>query len=238
MKQQIAQVKNVMRLGLAFASLVERDAGVPGIGLVYGFTGAGKSTAIAQLIIRVNGVFTRASAVWTPNMMLQELTHELGGQPGGSNARMLKYCCEVLGKEPTPRAIFVDEADYLLSNTKMLETLRDIHDVTGAPVVLIGMDGIQRKITLRPQFSRRITQWVEFKALDLSDTRTLIDTVCEVAISDDLAGKLHHAAGGSVGLMTVGLARIEQVAKSQGWERVDAKAWGDKQFFLSRAPKA
>lgn len=238
MKHQVANVKNVMRLGLAFSHLVDRGAGVPGIGLVHGFTGAGKSTAVTLLINRSGGVFLRASAVWTPNTMLASLTHELGGQPAGSNARMLSFCVETLGRDPNPRPIFVDEADYLLSNTKMIETLRDIHDLTGAPLILIGMDGIQRRITLRPQFARRITQWVEFKPLDLADARTLIDTVCEVEIADDLAGKLHHAAGGSVGLMTVGLARIEAVAKGQRWESVDAKAWGDKQFFLTSAAKS
>ena len=236
MKRIIAQVKNVSALGAAFNALAERDPGVPGIGLVHGFTGAGKSTAVTLLINRNNGVFVRASAVWTPNTMLAALVHELGGQPGGNNARMLGYIIESLNREARP--IFVDEADYLLSNIKMLETLRDIHDMTQVPLVLIGMDGIQRRITLRPQFSRRITQWVEFKPLDLGDTRTLIDSVCEVTITDDLAGKLHHAAGGSIGLMTVGLARIEAVAKGQGWDKVDAKAWANKQFFLSRAPKS
>lgn len=236
MKHEIANVKNVMRLGLAFSNLADRGAGVPGIGLVYGFTGAGKSTAVTRLVNRTGAVFVRASAVWTPNTMLGALTHELSGQAGGSNARMLGYLIEQLSREPRP--LIIDEADYLLSNTRMLETLRDIHDTTQVPVLIIGMDGIQRRITLRPQFSRRITQWIEFKPLDLEDTRILIDTVAEVTITDDLAGKLHHAAGGSVGLMTVGLARIEQFAKGQRLDSVDAKVWGDKQFFLSRAPKS
>lgn len=236
MKRIIAPVKNVAALGAAFSALADRDAGVPGIGLVHGFTGAGKSTAVTLLVNRSNAVFVRASAVWTPNAMLGALVHELGGQPTGSNAKNFGFIIEQLSREPRP--VFVDEADYLLSNVRMLETLRDIHDTTGVPLVIIGMDDIARRITQRPQFHRRITQWVQFRELDLTDMRTLIDHVCEVAITDELAGKLHHAAGGRMGLITVGLARIEAVAKGQGWETVGAKEWGNKQFFLlSDKPK-
>lgn len=230
MKRIIAPVKNVAALGAAFSALSERDAGVPGIGLVHGFTGAGKSTAVTLLVNRSNGVFVRAAAVWSPNTMLGALVHELGGQPGGSNAKMFGFITEQLCREPRP--VFVDEADYLLQNVKMLETLRDLHDTTGVPLIIIGMDDIARRITNRPQFHRRITQWVKFRELDLADMRTLVDSVCEVGISDELAGKLHHAAGGRMGLITVGLARIEAVAKGQGWESVGAKEWGSKQFFL------
>jgi DNA transposition AAA+ family ATPase len=235
MRHVIAPVKNVERLSGAYGALSERDSGVPGIGLLYGFTGAGKSTAAALLINRVNGVFVRAAAVWTPSTMLGAIAMELGGEPGGKNAQQLGFITERLAMSGRP--LFVDEADYLLTNIKMLETLRDIHDITGVPLVLIGMAGIERRITHRAQFSRRISQWVEFKPLDLFDARTLADAVCEVNLNDDLVGKLHSAASGSIGLMTVGLARIEAVAKGQGWDTVDAKAWGDKQFFLSRAPK-
>jgi DNA transposition AAA+ family ATPase len=138
----------------------------------------------------------------------------------------------------TGRPLFVDEADYLLHNVKMLEALRDLHDVTGVPVVLIGMDGIERKIIHREQFARRIQQWVEFKALDLADARTLTDAVCDVKVSDDLVAKLHAASGGSVGLMTVGLSRIESYAKSQAWGDIDAKAWGNRQFHMGKAPRS
>lgn len=237
MKHLVANVKNILKLGLTYETLADRDHGIPGIGLVFGFPGSGKSTAIAHLINRTNGVFLRANALWTPTQMIGALTHELGGQPGGSSGRMLAYCVEVLARDARPRAIFVDEADYVFADKKMTETLRDVHDLTGSPLVLIGMDGIQRKITTRPQFARRISQWCEFTACDFEDTRKLIDTVCEVGIADDLAVELRTATGGSIGLMTVGLARVEQYAKGQGLDVIDAKAWNKRKFSLSTPPK-
>lgn len=235
MKHLVAPVKNVTRLSVAFQALADRDYGVPGIGLLYGFTGAGKTTAVTQLINRNNGVYVRANAVWTPSAMLSTIVNELGGVSMGKNAQMVSFIVEQLAISGRP--LFVDEADYLLPNLKMLETLRDLHDMAGTPVVLIGMDGIQRRIISRQQFTRRITQWVEFKPLDDEDGRTLTDAVCEVKVQDDLVEKLRDAAKGSVGLMTVGLSRIEAFAKSQGFSDIDAARWGKRDFFLGKAPK-
>lgn len=236
MKHEIAPVKNVTRLGVAFQSLANRDPGVPGIGLVHGFTGAGKTTAVTQLVIRENGVFVRANAVWTPQAMLGAITNELGATPMAKNAAMIAHITERLAM--TGRPLFVDEADYLLHNVKMLEALRDLHDVAGVPVVLIGMEGIEKRIVHREQFARRIQQWVEFRPLDAFDTRTLADAICEVKVADDLLDRLHHHTKGSVGLMTVGLSRIEQYAKSADLDEIDFKRWGAKrEFFMGRAPR-
>jgi len=236
MRTKMAIVKNVVNLQTAYASLSNRDHGIPGMGLVYGFTGAGKTTSIAWLINQVNGVYVRANATWTPTSMLGSIMTELGAAPlhhGG--ARMVAYIVEKLALDNRP--LFVDEADYLLQNTKMIETLRDIHDISGSPVVLIGMEGIERKLVHRLQLARRVSQWVEFLPADLEDARTFATTVCEVEIADDLLRHLHDETKGSMGLMAVGLSRIETLAKTNGWRTVDVKQWGGRQLFLSRAPK-
>lgn len=235
MKNQLAHTKSVLALSAAFEALSGRDAGIPGMGLVHGYTGAGKTTAISWLINKSGGVYARASATWTPSAMLGRIMVELGAEPlhrGG--AAMVEHICSELARSRRP--LFVDEADYLMKNLKMLETLRDIHDMSGQPVVLIGMEGIERRIVHRAQFARRISQWVEFLPSDLEDARTLTDTVCEVDIADDLLEQLHAEAKGSVGLMVVGLSRIEAFAKGNGWKKVDADAWGTRKLFLGNGP--
>ena len=42
--------------------------------------------------------------------------------------------------------IIVDEVDYLLSDFKTIETLRDLHDETGIPIVLVGMSLAKHKL--------------------------------------------------------------------------------------------
>lgn len=235
MRNKLAPVKNVAHLSAAFEALSTRDAGIPGMGLVHGYTGAGKTTAITWLINKVGGVYARANATWTPSAMLGYLMGELGAVPVQRASAMLDFVQKNLAA--TRRPLFIDEADYLLHNLKMLEALRDIHDLSGQPVVLIGMEGIERKLIVRPQLARRISQWVEFKPSDEEDAAILAKTVCEVSIGDDLLQALHTQAKGSMGLMTVGLARIEALAKANRWSEVDAERWGNRQLFLS-SPKA
>lgn len=236
MRNQLAVTKNVAALQLAFEALSNRDSGVPGMGLVHGYTGAGKTTAITWLLNRSGGVYARAAATWTPSAMLGRIMQELGAEPlARGGAAMVEHITRELSR--TQRPLFVDEADYLLGNLKMLETLRDIHDLSGMPVVLIGMEGIERRLVHRQQLARRISQWVEFMPSDFDDARILADTVCEVEIEEDLLQALHTEAKGSVGLMVVGLSRIEALAKGSGWKKVNADRWGDRKLFMGNAPK-
>lgn len=236
MKNVMATTKNVVALHAAFEALHTRDSGIPGMGLVYGHTGAGKTTAITHLVNKVKGVSVRANATWTPNAMLGAIMIELGAAPmHNGGAAMVNHIKETMKR--TARPLFVDEADYLLGNLKMLETLRDIHDLSSQPVILIGMEGIERRLAHRQQLTRRISEWVEFRPSDMEDARILANTVCEVGVDDELLEILHRESKGSIGLMTVGLARIEALAKGNGWKTVDADQWGDRRLFLTNAPK-
>lgn len=235
MRRVLAPIKNVAALHTAYEALASRDAGIPGMGLVHGYTGAGKTTAVTHLINNMRGLYVRASAAWTPASMLGKIMSELGAEPLGRSAPMVDHITATLEGEGRP--LFVDEADYLLSNLKMLETLRDIHDVSGQPVVLIGMKGIEKKLVHRQQLARRISQWVEFMPADLEDAALLASAVCEVKVGEDLLAHLHTEAKGSVGLMTVGLARIESFARSNSHNSIDLKRWGNRQLFIGGAPK-
>ena len=128
MRNELATVKNVLGLQAAYQALKSRDSGIPGMGLVHGFTGAGKTTSIVWLVNQVDGVFVRANATWTPVVMLQAIMTELGAAPLGRCAPMLSFIVDKLSLSGRP--LFVDESDYLTDNRKMLETLRDIHDVS------------------------------------------------------------------------------------------------------------
>lgn len=237
MRNKIAVTKNVAALLRAYESLAGRDRGIPGIGLLHGQTGAGKTTATAWLVNRTNGVYLRAAATWTPSSMLGRAVVELGGEAAThrGSAQMVDFIVRRLAEENRP--LFVDEADYLFRDLRMLETLRDIHDLSEQPVLMIGMEGIARRLVSRQQLSGRISQWVDFLPADLEDARTLAATVCEVQLEDELLDRLHAEAKGSMRLMAVGLARVEALAKGNGWKKVGVDQWGERKFFFG-APGA
>jgi len=232
MKNRLAPVKNVAALQAAYEALECRDPGVPGMGLVHGETGAGKTTAVTWLMNRTNAIYVRAAATWTPSAMLGKIMNELGSEALARGASaMVDFITNAMAQDQRP--LFVDEADYLLTNLKMLETLRDIHDISGMPVLLIGMKGIEKRLAARKQLLGRISQWVEFLACDREDAATLARTVCEVEVSPELMDTVHNEARGSMRSMVVGLSRIESFAKAQGLASIDSAQWGNRKLFLT-----
>lgn len=233
MKDQLAKIKNLRRLSQAYEALKLRSQGIPGMGLVSGVTGSGKTRSIAWLVEQSNGIYCRANATWSVSAMLGSISSELGVAPQHRNYKMLGNVAEWFAAAQRP--LFVDECDYLLRDLRMVEALRDVHDISGVPVILIGMEGIEKKLALRLQLIRRISQFVEFSPLDMEDARILADTVSDVLIADDLLTKIHQEAKGGVGLMIVGLARVEALAKTQQWEAIGASQWGTRRLFLTKA---
>ncbi len=232
MRNELAKTKNVRQFLTALQDLRDRPLGVEGMGILWGEPGEGKSTVVAYATNHFNGVFVRMNRSWTMTSLLSAITQELGGAPAARRAAMMDWITRRLMEDD--RVIFVDEADYLFGQTEMLEIMRDIYDLTGTPVILIGMEHIARRIQDNSRFARRITQWVEFKGIDLADARTLADTVCEVPVADDLLAHLHREAKANIGRMVVGLSRIERFGETNGISAVSLADWGDRPLYFDQ----
>ena len=237
MRSKIVPISNVARLAEAGEALLNRATGMPGMGLVYGASGFGKTTAVAWLATRQHGVFVRALATTTPSSLVESICKELGIARRATNVGTIETIVEKLAE--TNRPLFVDEADYIAEQKRLVETLRDIHDLSSVPVILIGMQNLRRTISTREQLAGRIAQWVEFQESTLDDARTLARELAEVEIADDLVQRLHASANGAVRLIVVGLGRIEQFARSRGLSKVSVAEWPKTaDLFMGAAPAA
>ena len=232
MKDEMAMTKNVRRFLAAVRELNDRPMGVEGMAILWGEPGEGKSTTVAFACNTLDGIFLRANTCWTPTSMLAALMVELGQPAANRRAVMVESAVKKLAERPRP--IFIDEADYLFRQADMLDVMRDIYDVTGSPVVLIGMEDFARKVQAKGKFARRITQWVEFSGIDHDDARTLADTLCDVTVADDLLEHVHTAARKNIGRMVTGLARIEQFGRLNALDTVNKKAWANRALFYDQ----
>lgn len=235
MKSQIVLTKNVARLSDAAEMLLRRAPGMPGMGLVHGETGAGKTTAVTWMTNRCNGVYVRAMAAWTPSAMFGAILRELGRHAHGSCAQMVGDIIEALALSGRP--LFIDEADYLIDSKRMSESLRDIHDMTTVPVLLIGMAGIDQRLSGRKQLTGRVLQDVRFEALDREDAQAIARALCEVKVKADLLDAAHRTTGGYVRNLLVALARIEESARLRGMDSIGLAEWGKRDFITGEAPK-
>lgn len=235
MRVRVAPVKNVARFGEALDAVFNRSAGEDGVVLVHGATGAGKTTALAYYASKHNAYYVEASPAWSMTSMLRAVLAAMGQEPRGRSADMERQIVDLLSV--TGRPLFVDEINYIFlpgqqTTLRMVETLHSIYDKSRTPVALVGMDRIDRRIkTQHPQFARRTT-FLEFRDMDLDDLRTTAETLCEVAVGDDLLAALFAACKGRMGYAVRGLAQAERRAKAHGWDSIDMDRWGNREWAL------
>jgi len=227
MTHQMVHTENVRRFMFALNELTSRGVGMEGMGLLWGRPGEGKTSTITYAAVQGGGLYVRANAAWRTTAMLNALMRELGLQGPLHAAQMIDAVVESLSV--TPRTVYVDEADYLLRDRgHMLDVLRDIYDLSGAPVMLIGMEEFAHKLTMLGggRFRRRITQWVEFAGLSEQDVRLVVDTVADVEMSDDLVAHLHRKCEANIGRVIIGVGRIESFARANSRDRVTLDDYG------------
>jgi DNA transposition AAA+ family ATPase len=240
MRAKTAMTKDIRRLVQGVDDLLNRPSGTEGQGLLWGHPGLGKTTAIAYVANKYDGIFVRALGCWTVTSMLGDLCRELGGKRKCRRSDMVEFIVAELKKPGTaPRPILIDEADYCFQDFKMVDTLRDIYDLSKCPIILIGMEDIARLVKTKETIARRITQWVEFHGLDLDDTSLVARECCEVAISDDLLNYVHRETGGNIGRIIIALERIEKCARTNGWGGdsgggVTLSQWGNQSLYFDQ----
>ena len=83
-----------------------------------------------------------------------------------------------------PKIIIVDEIDYLLRQN-IIETLRDLHDTTKCPLVLVGMENIEKKLSVLPHFCDRIYKSLKFERFDENDIRLILNELSDIKFTDD-----------------------------------------------------
>jgi DNA transposition AAA+ family ATPase len=233
MKPIIAQVSNVTNASTEYRAAWKDDTANPRMLLFEGFTGAGKSTTLASLLNRyADAIYIRMTSVMTCTTLSLAILRELDID---TPRRSLQENLEVIAERMNERqvALFIDEADYAFKNNRLIDLIRDIYDLTNLPVVLVGMDGIGKKLGNNKQLDRRVTRRVRFQSLNRNDGRVLADSLCDVRFEDDLVDHYLEKVKGSIALAVVALAKIEKYAKKQGYSNIGLAQWSESNQSLA-----
>ncbi|MDX1301221.1 ATP-binding protein [Photobacterium sp.] len=230
MKPIVAPVKNLIAAQVAFETVVRRPYGIPGICLMHGESGLGKTTANAYIYSQVDGIYVSARAHDSTSSLMMRVVEELGSTPAYRISKNIDFIIEQISMNERP--LFIDEADYLMNDVRMLDTIRDIYDGAETPIILIGMDQIARRISKRKQFFNRISEWVEFKRADLDDITTMANSLLEdnILVEEELLEHLRKSTSGEMRRIIIGLTKIETLAKANDIELVTRQDWGNQPF--------
>jgi DNA transposition AAA+ family ATPase len=184
LRKQFAITENVKRFTAAVNAAVEAPLGIDRFVLVYGPVGLGKTeTALWWKNTQSpQSAFIRVKKAMSVRWLLEEIVAELGETPTRRTSDLFHQAVEAL--IGTDRALILDEVDYVADKTTLIETIRDLGDMTGTPIVLLGMPYAEEKLKKYAALKRRISQVARFESLTRKDVAEVLAQICEVQLDD------------------------------------------------------
>lgn len=225
MKKIFAKTKNVKSFISLMNNLQNRPAGVPGMALVYGEPGLGKTNSILWWAARNDSILISAKNAMTSRWFLEELVYELGETPMYKTSDLFSQAVRQLVE--TPRVIIVDEIDYLAGDKRTIETLRDIHDKTGIPVIMVGMGMADKKLIRYKHLFDRISEILKFTPFDLDDVKMIVEQLSEVKISSEAVEFIHQKANRFRQIVKL-ISKAEQIAEANNLQEIGLSELGGK----------
>ncbi len=182
MKKAFVKTKNVKKFVALMSELQELPPNIPKIALVFGDYGLGKSETIKWWTFKNECIYIRANQGMTTRWLLSEIADELNIQSYWHiNETFKEIESALLNNRQT---IIIDEIDYLIER-KVIETLRDLHDRTGCPMVLVGMNLVNKKLARYPHLMDRIYKTYKFESYDKEDIKQILSELSDINITDD-----------------------------------------------------
>ena len=178
MNKIFVKTQNVKNFIGLVENLINKPKNIPKMGLVYGEPGLGKSQTALWLACKYDGIYLRASNLMTGRWLLEEMVKELDEIPRFLTSDNFNIVVKKL--KQNPQIIFIDEIDYLMNNYKTIETLRDIHDETGCPIIFIGMGLAHRKLERYKHLYDRFSEILKFETFEVNDLSQIINQLSEI----------------------------------------------------------
>ena len=182
MNKVFVRTKNAKKFVALMEEVKQLPANIPKIVLVYGEYGLGKSETIKWWTFKNDCVYVRANQGMTSRWLLSEIAEELGEEPFWHIQDTFNLVEQKLKQNPKP--LIIDEVDYLVNNN-VIEVLRDLHDRTMCPMILVGMVNIDKKLSMYPHLKDRIYKAFKFESYDKQDIKQILSELSEIPITND-----------------------------------------------------
>ena len=206
--------RNVRNFGVLMEAL-ELGAGEGRLGLVWGQAGRGKTRTTQWWYANNGGIYIRVATVWRSSELelLRTLCRELGViAPPGRKGPAFQECVEKLIS--TPKPVFLDEIEKMPGF--FLDLLRDLSDLSGAPVILVGEEELVSAVKQNRRVWSRIYQQMQFEPLEIADILAYTSEAAGLKLPIKLASMIHKATGGDFRLLRRHTLQIVHFCNANG----------------------
>lgn len=233
----IAPLANIAVAERAISRALGRGMHQPGLVVMYGPSGFGKSMAAAWVTARNRAYYVQASDFWTKKVMLRDICRAMGLQfkRGDSIDDMAKTVTAQL--EQSGRPLVIDEFDFVVEKN-LVEAIRSLYEGSKAAILVIGEEILPQKLQRWERFHGRILDWFPAEPTSLADARELSRMYCpKVIVADDLLQELVDKTRCSARRISTNLETIYERSLEMGWETVDLAAWGNRPIHTGEPPR-
>lgn len=231
----LAPLRNVLNFTTMLRRLEDRSHGLAGMGCFYGPSGFGKTMASIYAANARQACLVQVKSVWTQKALCEAILAELGAQPEKVIYRMVDQIGNILVLEN--RALIIDEADFLVKK-KMIEIVRDIYEVSGVPVVMVGEEKLPSKLQQWERVNSRMLERVAAQPLDDEDFALLMGIRCKgIQVAEDLQAAIKTASKGSARLMVNNLDTARLRAEMAGVKTVTLSEFSAAELHTGLPPQ-
>lgn len=230
----VAPLRNVSALVSLIEQLECREHDTPGMATYYGPSGYGKTTAATFATNQFNCIHVEMKSCWHGKKMCQEILREMGIDALKTVSDMVDQIAKELSC--TNRTLLIDEADFLLTNSK-LELVRDIYRSSGVAVILIGEERLPQKLQKWERIHNRMLDHVPALPACLHDVDHIARIRCpKLTLDPALKSHLLRASHHSLRRVVTNLLKVKNFAALKGITKIDMATWGKREFPATSAP--
>lgn len=231
----VAPLTNVSLTLQAVERAQNRSRGLPGIVVLHGPSGWGKSTAAAYTAAQTRAYYVAMQSLWTRRAFVEAVAREMGLSTQGTLPNLAGAVAEQLVLSGRP--LIIDEADVLAERDGGAGVIKDLYESTMGTVLLIGEERLPQRLTRYERLHGRVLEWIGAQPASLADAQALTRIYAPgVQIGEDLLRELVKRAKGSVRRIAVNLDRIRVEARAMGWSTVDQALWGERAIYTGEPP--
>lgn len=229
---QIAPLANIGLIEQAIFALKDRGASDPGLFVVSGPSGYGKSVAAAWAKARHQAYYLQLDDFVSKKVLLESLCLVMGlgtpegKPPKGTVAALAAMVARQLHSAQRP--LIIDEFDFAIEKSLVMAVF-SLYEMSRASIILIGEEAMPGRLEKWDKFSGRVLDTLYAEAVGIKDARILARTKnANFPVADDLLEHLVGIVGGSVRLLSNNLRLIYQTGASEGWDGCDLARWGNR----------
>lgn len=230
-----APLKNVNFTAKAVDRALARERNLPGIVVLYGPSGWGKSMAASYCANKFEGVYVECRSHYRSKSFALAILKEMGIRPARTTSDMMDQITEQL--DLSQRPLIIDESDYLVDRAAMIELVRDLHEGARTTILLVGEEQFARKLLRRSErMHNRVLEWVQAQPASRDDCRSLAGFYCQTPIADDLLDHFRERTRAVTRYICINIDRARELGQSAGLKKIDLAAWGKRDVYSGDAP--